>query len=149
MTGRLGVSLGLFAVLLATAGAVDARPMVLTARQLDRVAAGGVFLDVVALAGARGPGAVAVTSTQATLVHTPFVELGIGTAMAGASACCGAGAQLGAAALGAGAGNSLFALIHDLGFGTPGPARAVSIAVISLISSVDGGLSARPGFRTP
>jgi hypothetical protein len=139
MTRRLGVSLGLIAAFVTTAGAVDAEPMVLSAQQLDRVVAGSGFIDASALAGAQGPWAIAVTSTQASLVRTPFLELGFGSAVAGASACCGARAQPGAQALGWGAGDGLFALIQDLGFGTPGPARAVSIAVITLFSSVEAG----------
>ena len=144
MTRGLGVILGLMAAIVATA---EARPMVLTTQQLDRVVAGSAFVDAAALAGAQGQSAIAVTHTQTTLVHTPFADLGFGTAVTGASACCRDGAQLGARALAFGAGNRRFALRYNLRFGPPGPAHAVSAAIVTVVSSVDGGRLARPGFH--
>lgn len=114
--------------------AAEAEPQVLTASQMDEITAGGVFVDVIALADAMGDFGRAVTQTRTRIVTTPWTEAGFGTGSARAVACCGSDAEAEAESLGIGAADGVFGGAHGVERQSSRLAYAVSVVTVVVIS---------------
>jgi hypothetical protein len=92
----------------------SAEPTVLADLQLDSVTAAGVLVDVSSIATALGDFGDARTGANTFVVGGEYLDLGVGTTMGQALACCGEDADVAVGSAAVGAGDMVHGITHSV-----------------------------------
>jgi hypothetical protein len=117
-----------------TSADVAAEPRVLADSELDAVTAAGVLVDVSSIATALGDFGAARTGANTFVVDGEYLDLGVGTTMGQALACCGEDADVEVGSTAVGIGDIAHGVAHGIEHHGRGLAYGFSFGLVLGVS---------------